>query len=69
MTILDIVSNYCQEHLSISECAKLPFHNLQHTLEVVERVKLIAQNCSLSSEETELILIAARFHDTGFSST
>lgn len=69
MTILDVVANYCQDHLSNSECSKLPFHSLQHTLEVVERVKLIAQKCSLSKDEMEPVLIAAWFHDTGYSST
>ncbi len=50
-----------------STCTRLPFHNFEHTQEVVSNVKIIANYLDLSREETEPIIIAAWFHDTGHS--
>lgn len=61
------VENYCCDLLVKSDCAKLPFHNLEHTKEVVSNVGVIAEYLGLSPEETELVATAAWFHDTGHS--
>lgn len=42
------------------------YHNIDHTLSVVETVKLISKNMALTSEETEILILSAWFHDTGF---
>ena len=67
--ILNGVSQYCEQILTTSKCALLPFHNLEHTKEVVDNVKTIGEHEGFSKEEIETLQIAAWFHDTGFSET
>ncbi|NOU60678.1 HD domain-containing protein [Marinifilum caeruleilacunae] len=47
----------------------LCYHNLKHTKEVVEACKTIAKNCKLSASDTEIVIIAAWFHDSGHAIT
>ncbi len=42
------------------------YHNLNHTIEVVEASREIGEQSGLTPEEKENLLIAAWFHDTGF---
>jgi len=42
------------------------YHNLNHTIEVVETSREIGEQSGLSPEDKENLLIAAWFHDTGF---
>lgn len=42
------------------------YHNILHTTEVVKVSAKIAKAEKISSEETEILLIAAWFHDTGY---
>lgn len=65
--MIEKVRKHCSDIIKNSACIKLPFHDLQHTLEVVENVQLITSKCSFTIEETEPIIIAAWFHDTGFA--
>jgi predicted metal-dependent HD superfamily phosphohydrolase len=50
---------------------KLPstfvYHNFNHTVCVVEAVTMIAKYLQLNDEDTKKIVIAAWFHDTGYS--
>lgn len=41
------------------------YHNLQHTKEVVEAAIEIGKNSNLKSDELEILLLGAWFHDTG----
>ncbi len=43
------------------------YHNYDHTVAVVEAVDEIAEGADLSKEETEMVLLAGWFHDTGFT--
>ena len=45
---------------------QLIFHNLQHTISVVERTKEIAGHYFLSENDMLAVYIAAWFHDTGY---
>lgn len=45
---------------------KFTFHNIDHTIEVVENARLIGEETGLSAEDLEATLIAAWFHDAGF---
>lgn len=46
------------------------YHNYQHTLETVEACKKIAAGYKeLTEEELEILLLAAWFHDTGYTET
>lgn len=57
------VFNLLREKLAASHI----YHNYSHTIEVVEAVAEIADGIDLSKEDTELVLLAAWFHDTGFT--
>lgn len=67
--IINNVAEYCTDLLSNSSCNKLPFHNLQHTIEVVQNVKYLCVAMNINQQETDMLIIAAWFHDTGFSVT
>lgn len=43
------------------------YHNIEHTREVVEAAELMANELSLPEEEKPALLLAAWFHDTGYS--
>lgn len=47
---------------------KLIYHNLDHTMNVVNACKVIAVECSVSGIELEMLLVAAWFHDVGYLS-
>lgn len=44
----------------------MPFHNLQHTLAVVEATTEIAGHSGISKSEINAVKIAAWFHDSGY---
>ncbi|MGV3641360.1 MAG: HD domain-containing protein [Adhaeribacter sp.] len=44
-----------------------PFHNLAHTRQVVQAAAQLARRLQLPDPEKEIVLIAAWFHDTGYS--
>ena len=44
------------------------YHNIDHTLSVVETAKLIGEHSNLSNEDMEILLLASWFHDTGMVS-
>tara|TARA_R110002049_G_scaffold17476_5_gene67942 strand:- start:2534 stop:3751 length:1218 start_codon:yes stop_codon:yes gene_type:complete len=45
------------------------YHNLAHTQRVVEKTKELIEESSLSEIEKQQLIIAAWFHDTGFTKT
>lgn len=45
---------------------KICYHNIDHTIDVVEASEFIGKKCGISDEEMETVLIAAWFHDTGY---
>ena len=59
----DFVINLLNEKLD----SKFLYHNLSHTQRVVEKSKELAELKEISLEDTEKLLIAAWFHDTGFT--
>lgn len=42
------------------------YHNLSHTLRVVDAVKVLATGMDLNAEKTQKLIIAGWFHDTGY---
>jgi len=46
--------------------AYLTYHNVQHTIDVVNAANHISETEKISGNDTELLLTAALFHDTGF---
>ncbi len=45
------------------------YHNLSHTSQVVKAAQKIGEYVNLSTEDMEVLLISAWFHDTGFKKT
>ncbi|MEE9905597.1 MAG: HD domain-containing protein [Chlorobium sp.] len=43
-----------------------PYHNYAHTAETVDTCREIAEGMKATAAETEILLLAAWFHDTGF---
>lgn len=44
------------------------FHNIDHTQDVVKAATLLADHYHLPEEDRQIVLLAAWFHDTGYSS-
>ena len=65
-SILNKVEKYARVLLNDVSSEEMLYHNLNHTLEVVEVATEIAVAEGLTEEEIELIKIAAWFHDTGY---
>lgn len=63
------VKEYCTSILTTPQVSKLPFHNLEHTEEVVQNVGFITTAMDCNFRDVDLLTVAAWFHDTGFSET
>ncbi|MCY7410631.1 MAG: DUF5706 domain-containing protein [Chitinophagales bacterium] len=65
--ILEKASQFTFAHIRDHVPANYIYHNFTHTAGVVESAAEIAEGLDISKEDTELVLLAAWFHDTGFS--
>jgi predicted metal-dependent HD superfamily phosphohydrolase len=59
-----VVGQFMQSH----HLKNLPFHNFTHTSQVVKAAREIAAQEPIRPAELEALLVAAWFHDTGYSS-
>lgn len=57
------VAAYFAEHMP----AKYVFHDLEHTVQTVAAVKMLAEACQLDAHQTDLLILATWFHDTGYA--
>ena len=46
--------------------SSLDYHNVEHTLDVLEQVLCLADLAQLPERERELLVVAAMYHDAGF---
>jgi predicted metal-dependent HD superfamily phosphohydrolase len=58
--------SYAEEIFGNAVFEKLPYHNLEHTMEVVDAAKIIGQQSGLNEDEMESALLAAWLHDIGY---
>lgn len=58
----DHVKNLFKDRLS----SVYTYHNLDHTIQVVDKIKILAKEESVSPEDTEDLLLAGWFHDLGY---
>jgi predicted metal-dependent HD superfamily phosphohydrolase len=65
-TILNKIEIQVKELFQKRSAVENIYHNIKHTQEVVDVALKIARNENLSPEDTEILLIAAWFHDTGY---
>lgn len=61
--------NYVISYLNNNLDASFVYHNLAHTQRVVGKAKELLEDTPLSETEKEQLLIAAWFHDVGFTKT
>lgn len=66
-TILESAEEFAIEFFEQHISDKYAYHNLQHTINVVNAVKEICVQEELKSEEVELLVVAAWFHDLGYN--
>jgi predicted metal-dependent HD superfamily phosphohydrolase len=57
--VTDLLENHLDE--------RYLYHNLKHTQRVVKSTKELINACGITEEEGEALLLAAWFHDTGFT--
>jgi len=67
--ITDLVQNYVTELLSSKLPNDIGFHNIKHTEEVVRAAIEIAKACCLTPQQSEIVTLAAWFHDCGYITT
>jgi len=65
-SILLKIENHVRELFQKRSTAENIYHNIIHTSEVVNVTSKIAEAENLSTKDTEIVLIAAWFHDTGY---
>ncbi len=65
-TLLNDAENYAKSFIIKHVSPEYTYHNVDHTINVVKSAKEIAANFDISKEETEILLLAAWFHDTGY---
>jgi predicted metal-dependent HD superfamily phosphohydrolase len=66
-TILAEAEKYVVSYLNDNLDTSFVYHNLSHTQRVVGKVKELIEESSLTENEENRLLIAAWFHDTGFT--
>ncbi len=67
-TIVESASDYVYELLKDKLPGIYVYHNFKHTSDVADAIKKISSKSDLSDEDTEIVMLAGWFHDTGFIS-
>ena len=67
--LLEKASEYASGIISEKLPKGIVYHNLDHTKEVVTTAEEIGKNSGLSSDDMEMLLLAAWFHDSGITET
>ncbi|WP_075342449.1 Pycsar system effector family protein [Tenacibaculum agarivorans] len=66
-TLLEKAESFVVNLLNEQLDKKLVYHSISHTLRVVEKATELADEAKLEPSEKEKLVIAALFHDTGFT--
>lgn len=66
-TITDKASTFVQKHFAEHFDETLTYHNIEHTLEVVDAAERIGLDCGLTGTDLEIVILAAWFHDVGIT--
>lgn len=65
-TLIEKAENFVVNLLNEQLDKQFLYHNISHTQRVVEKVQELVEAAQFSEEDTERLLLAAWFHDTGF---
>lgn len=68
MDILKLSEEYVRALFEKQLSSDYTYHNLDHTIQVVEKIKLLAKEEIIGEEDTENLLLAGWFHDLGYIS-
>ncbi|WP_298520082.1 Pycsar system effector family protein [uncultured Kordia sp.] len=66
-TLIVEAEKFVVEFFNSNLDSKFVYHNLSHTKRVVSKTEEIIEGLSLSEAEKELLVLAAWFHDTGYT--
>lgn len=66
-TILSVAAEYAEKLLTEKLPKEMVYHSLEHTKDVVAGVKEIGLGSNLNEQDLETVLIAAWFHDLGYT--
>lgn len=66
MNIAQKAENFVFQLFKDSLSSDYIYHNFNHTLRVVNSVKVLIENENIGSEDAELLLVAAWLHDAGY---
>ena len=67
MSIIKKAENYLFGLFKDKLSPSFIYHNFNHTLRVVNSVKLLAEKSEVNDEDIEVLLLAAWFHDSGYT--
>jgi len=68
MDILKMSEDYVKDLFEKKLSSDYTYHNLDHTIQVVDKIKLLAREENIGKEDTEDLLLAGWFHDLGYVS-
>lgn len=68
MDILKISEDYVKNLFKDRLSSDYTYHNLEHTIQVVDKIKILAKAENVGPEDTENLLLAGWFHDLGYIS-
>jgi predicted metal-dependent HD superfamily phosphohydrolase len=66
ISIVDKAEEFVRKEFSQVNNSRLVYHDINHTAEVVDTVKELYEKVSLTTDEKDMLLIAAWFHDVGY---
>jgi predicted metal-dependent HD superfamily phosphohydrolase len=66
-TILEEAREFASKILKNEVSSKMAYHNYDHTFHVVNMAAEISDEMGITAEEREIVLLAAWFHDLGYS--
>jgi len=66
MDILKISEDYVKNLFKDRLSSAYTYHNMDHTIQVVDHIKILAKAENINPEDTENLLLAGWFHDLGY---
>ncbi|QZK90806.1 DUF5706 domain-containing protein [Flavobacterium sp. CHNK8] len=67
MNLIEQAKDYVEKLFKDKLSNSFTYHNIQHTIQVVEAISLLAKMENVSVKDSETLQIAAWFHDTGYT--
>ena len=66
MDILEISEDYIKNLFKDRLSSAYTYHNLEHTIQVVDKIKILTKEENVGPEDTENLILAGWFHDLGY---